>query len=104
MRVRRRMSRRSVAETMLGRPPVPVGFSPAPDAGVSLASRVESGVISVPIVIPARWASTRFPGKPLARIAGMSLIARVYRRAAGSRLARVVYIPTDDERILGHSA
>jgi 3-deoxy-manno-octulosonate cytidylyltransferase (CMP-KDO synthetase) len=54
------------------------------------------------IVIPARWASTRFPGKPLARIAGMSLIERVYRRAAVSKRARVVYVATDDDRILGH--
>jgi 3-deoxy-manno-octulosonate cytidylyltransferase (CMP-KDO synthetase) len=56
------------------------------------------------IVIPARWASTRFPGKPLARIAGISLIERVYRRAAASRRATVVYVATDDERILGHVA
>ena len=54
------------------------------------------------IVIPARWASTRFPGKPLAAIAGMSLIERVYRRAIASRRARVVYVATDDDRILGH--
>lgn len=60
--------------------------------------------MSAAIVIPARWASTRFPGKPLVRIAGMSLVERVYRRAEGSRLARVVYIATDDERILGHVA
>ena len=54
------------------------------------------------IVIPARWASTRFPGKPLAPIAGMSLIERVYRRAIGSTRAKVVYVATDDDRILGH--
>lgn len=54
------------------------------------------------IVIPARWASTRFPGKPLARIAGMSLIERVYRRAVASKRAKVVYVATDDDRILGH--
>ncbi len=54
------------------------------------------------IVIPARWASTRFPGKPLARIAGVSLIERVYRRAAASRRAAVVYVATDDDRILSH--
>jgi 3-deoxy-manno-octulosonate cytidylyltransferase (CMP-KDO synthetase) len=60
--------------------------------------------MSAAIVIPARWASTRFPGKPLARIAGMSLIERVYRRAAGSAQARVVYVATDDERIESHVA
>jgi len=54
------------------------------------------------IVIPARWASTRFPGKPLAMIAGVSLIQRVYERAALSRLASAVYVATDDARISAH--
>lgn len=54
------------------------------------------------IVIPARWASTRFPGKPLAMIAGTSLIQRVYERAALSRLASAVYVATDDARIASH--
>jgi 3-deoxy-manno-octulosonate cytidylyltransferase (CMP-KDO synthetase) len=56
------------------------------------------------IVIPARWASTRFPGKPLALIAGVSLIRRVYERASKSQRASAVYVATDDERILGHVA
>ena len=56
------------------------------------------------IVIPARWASTRFPGKPLAPIAGVSLIQRVYDRAKHSARANAVYVATDDERILGHVA
>lgn len=56
------------------------------------------------IVIPARWASTRFPGKPLAPIAGVSLIRRVYERAAGSARASAVYVATDDERIAAHVA
>jgi 3-deoxy-manno-octulosonate cytidylyltransferase (CMP-KDO synthetase) len=56
------------------------------------------------IVIPARWASTRFPGKPLAPIAGMSLIQRVYERAKHSARASAVYVATDDERIFGHVA
>jgi 3-deoxy-manno-octulosonate cytidylyltransferase (CMP-KDO synthetase) len=54
------------------------------------------------IVIPARWASTRFPGKPLAPIAGVSLIQRVYERAAGSQRANAVYVATDDDRIFDH--
>jgi 3-deoxy-manno-octulosonate cytidylyltransferase (CMP-KDO synthetase) len=54
------------------------------------------------IVIPARWASTRFPGKPLAMIAGVSLIQRVYERAALSRRASAVYVATDDARIASH--
>ena len=56
------------------------------------------------IVVPARWASTRFPGKPLALIAGVSLIRRVYERAVRSARAAAVYVATDDERILGHVA
>src|SRR5690348_11448085 len=56
------------------------------------------------IVVPARWASTRFPGKPLARIAGMSLIQRVYERAKHSSRANAVYVATDDDRIFGHVA
>ena len=54
------------------------------------------------IVIPARWASTRFPGKPLAPIAGVSLIERVYRRATGSRRVDAIYVATDDDRIEAH--
>jgi 3-deoxy-manno-octulosonate cytidylyltransferase (CMP-KDO synthetase) len=54
------------------------------------------------IVIPARWASSRFPGKPLASIAGISLIQRVYERASRSERADAVYVATDDERIARH--
>jgi 3-deoxy-manno-octulosonate cytidylyltransferase (CMP-KDO synthetase) len=54
------------------------------------------------IVIPARWASTRFPGKPLAQIAGTSLIQRVYDRAVQSKRASAVYVATDDDRIEQH--
>lgn len=56
------------------------------------------------IVIPARWGSSRFPGKPLAPIAGVSLIQRVYERAAKSARATATYVATDDERILDHVA
>lgn len=49
--------------------------------------------------IPARYASTRLPGKPLLPIAGRPMIEHVYRRAARARgLSRVVVL-TDDERI-----
>lgn len=50
-------------------------------------------------VIPARFASTRFPGKPLADIAGKTMIQRVYERADSCPdIARVV-VATDDARI-----
>ncbi|HEY0143415.1 MAG TPA: 3-deoxy-manno-octulosonate cytidylyltransferase [Thermoanaerobaculia bacterium] len=54
------------------------------------------------IVIPARYGSTRFPGKPLIAIAGVSLIQRVYERAIGSQRAEAVYVATDDDRIARH--
>ena len=50
------------------------------------------------VVIPARFASTRFPGKPLQDIAGMSMIQRVWLQAQKSAAQQVV-IATDDQRI-----
>ena len=54
------------------------------------------------IVIPARYGATRFPGKPLVPIAGISLIQRVYDRVKHSRRADAVYVATDDDRIFEH--
>ena len=55
--------------------------------------------LSVLAVIPARWASTRFPGKPLAPVLGRPMIAWVVDAArSASRVDRVV-VATDDERI-----
>jgi 3-deoxy-manno-octulosonate cytidylyltransferase (CMP-KDO synthetase) len=51
------------------------------------------------IVIPARYGSTRFPGKPLAQLWGKPIIQHVWERASKSRLCRRVIIATDDERI-----
>jgi 3-deoxy-manno-octulosonate cytidylyltransferase (CMP-KDO synthetase) len=51
------------------------------------------------IVIPARYASTRLPGKPLIDIGGKPLLQWVYERACRSKLADGVLIATDDERI-----
>lgn len=52
-------------------------------------------------IIPARYASTRLPGKPLVDLGGRSMIERVVRQARQANLARVV-VATDDERILAH--
>ncbi len=55
-------------------------------------------------VIPARYASTRFPGKPLVEISGVSMIQRVYRQASLCRRLSAVVVATDDERIFSHVA
>ncbi len=54
--------------------------------------------MSYTIVIPARYSSSRLPGKPLLDIAGLSMIQRVWEQAKKSSASRVV-IATDDERI-----
>jgi len=51
-------------------------------------------------LIPARYSSTRFPGKPLADIAGKSMIHRVYEQACSC--FEHVYVATDDDRIKNH--
>jgi 3-deoxy-manno-octulosonate cytidylyltransferase (CMP-KDO synthetase) len=55
--------------------------------------------LAIVAIIPARFASTRLPGKPLSEIHGKTMIERVYERArAGREVSRVV-VATDDERI-----
>lgn len=59
------------------------------------------------IIIPARWGSTRFPGKPLAVIGGKTMISRVVdiaRKAAADFPGTSVYVTTDDERIKAHAS
>ncbi len=53
-------------------------------------------------IIPARYGSTRFPGKPLTLIHGKSMIRRVYDQANKARLLSEVIVATDDDRILKH--
>src|SRR4051794_30833702 len=67
----------------------------------SLRIECSAGMKAV-IVIPARYGSTRFPGKPLVPIAGVTLIQRVCERAKQSKRADAVYVATDDERIFEH--
>ncbi len=55
-------------------------------------------------IIPARYASTRFPGKPLADIWGKSMLQRVWERAAQAAQVDRVLIATDDEHIYQHAA
>ena len=55
-------------------------------------------------IIPARFASTRFPGKPLAMIGNMSMIERVYKQSLQSKKFNMVIVATDDERIKKHVA
>jgi len=50
-------------------------------------------------IIPARYASTRFPGKPLAKIAGKPLLQHVVERCAQAKFLSQVIVATDDERI-----
>ena len=50
-------------------------------------------------IIPARFASTRFPGKPLADIQGKPMIQHVYERTQQAKLVEQVIVATDDERI-----
>ena len=52
-------------------------------------------------IIPARYASTRFPGKPLVNIHGKSMLQRVYEQCQKSILDQIL-VATDDERIANH--
>src|SRR2546428_606073 len=52
------------------------------------------------VIIPSRYASSRFPGKPLVPIAGKPMIQHVYERARQARLVDGVIVATDDQRIV----
>ncbi|HAY33697.1 MAG TPA: 3-deoxy-manno-octulosonate cytidylyltransferase [Ignavibacteria bacterium] len=53
-------------------------------------------------IIPARYDSTRFPGKPLTEINGKSMIRRVYEQALKSKLMDIVVVATDNKKIFDH--
>jgi 3-deoxy-manno-octulosonate cytidylyltransferase (CMP-KDO synthetase) len=53
-------------------------------------------------IIPARYASTRFPGKPLIDIEGKTMLQRVYEQASKSKLLSKIIVATDDEKIFNH--
>ena len=54
-------------------------------------------------IIPARYSAARFPGKPLAIIAGKTMIQRVYEQAQKAKLVEQIIIATDDERVFSAS-
>lgn len=68
------------------------------------AQRITHNLLKMDIIgiIPARYASTRFPGKPLTDINGKSMIRRVYEQASKSSALKQVVVATDDERIADH--
>src|SRR3984893_16080650 len=55
---------------------------------------------NVIVVIPARYGSTRLPGKPLVHLAGQPMIQRVYARAKLAQTVHRVIVATDDQRII----
>ena len=55
--------------------------------------------MSVVAIIPARFGSTRFPGKPLALLGGKPMIQHVYERASMAKMPDAVVVATDDSRI-----
>jgi len=55
--------------------------------------------MKVTVVIPARYGSTRFPGKPLVDISGKPMIQHVFERASQASLVDDVFVATDDQRI-----
>lgn len=54
---------------------------------------------SVAVVIPARYGSSRFPGKPLVKLGGKPMVQHVYERAVACRAVSDVLVATDDDRI-----
>jgi 3-deoxy-manno-octulosonate cytidylyltransferase (CMP-KDO synthetase) len=66
---------------------------------LALVLRESSVMVQIIAIIPARMGSSRFPGKPLARILGRPMIEHVFRRAAMSDLLDAVYVATCDEEI-----
>ena len=66
---------------------------------VRLEKFLERSKMNFNVVIPARYNSSRIPGKPLAMINGKPMMWHVYQRALESCVLDEVYIATDDERI-----
>jgi|SRR5579859_216180 len=59
--------------------------------------------MKIAIVIPARFGSKRLPGKPMVKVAGVSLLERVWRIAKAVQGVSAVYVATDDDRVADHA-
>jgi 3-deoxy-manno-octulosonate cytidylyltransferase (CMP-KDO synthetase) len=79
-------------------PAAVVGFAVHPVSSPGLALDSDSGPVIA--IIPARYQSSRLPGKALADIGGHPMIEHVYRRASAASSVSSVLVATDDERIL----
>ena len=66
---------------------------------MSVGGKEAKGVEDVVAIIPARYGSSRFPGKPLAKILGVPLILRVFERVVKVLPPAQIVVATDDERI-----
>ena len=64
---------------------------------------MNTAALNIAIVIPARYGSRRFPGKPMALIRGRSLLNRVWSIAKAVTGVSEVYIATDDQRVMDHA-
>src|ERR1700748_944916 len=68
--------------------------------GLQVERSQQMGSAKVVEVIPARYVSTRLPGKPLVSLAGQTMIQRVYDRAKSAESVHQVIVATDDDRIV----
>jgi 3-deoxy-manno-octulosonate cytidylyltransferase (CMP-KDO synthetase) len=75
-------------------------LGPHPAFGTPLPQAGEGPGVGAVIVIPARFGSTRFPGKPLAMLEDKTVITRVVEAALQTQAARPVLVATDDARIM----
>src|ERR1700748_2433461 len=68
--------------------------------GLQVERSQQMGSAKVVVVIPARYGSTRLPGKPLVSLAGQTMVQRVYDRAKSAKSVHEVIVATDDDRII----